>query len=193
MPRYVGIDPSTKTGLVVLDEDGEIWEEREVAEDSLNGRSPKPEAMLALIRKVIALVEPGDRVAIEGFGFASQTGFLLGGIGWAIRLQLHIRGIPFVEVAPSALKKFSGAGGNCAKEELAVEVFARWGFRSKSNNITDAYVLAQIARALHEPVRLIKKQKEVISNLRGCFENGKRTVQREVRKNHAFKQKQGRA
>ncbi|WP_235680154.1 hypothetical protein [Paenibacillus albicereus] len=193
MPRYVGIDPSTKTGLVVLDEEGEIWEEREVAEDSLNGRAPTPEAMLALIRKVMALVEPGDQVAIEGFGFASESGFLLGGIGWAIRLQLHIRGITFVEVAPSALKKFSGAGGNCAKEVLAVEVYARWGFRSRSNNITDAYVLAQIARALHEPVRLIKRQEEVISNLRGCSENGKRTVPSKIRKNHAGRKKQSRA
>ncbi|CDN44868.1 hypothetical protein [Paenibacillus sp. P22] len=193
MSRYVGIDPSTKTGLVVLDEDGEIWEEREVTEDSLNGQTPTPQAMLKLVGKIMALVEPGDRVAIEGFGFASQHGFLLGGIGWAIRMQLTLRGIAYTEVAPSALKKYSGASGNCAKEELAVEVYARWGFRSKSNNITDAYVLAHIARALHEPVRLIKRQEEVITNLRGCFENGKRTVQREVRKNHTRKQKQGRA
>ncbi|WP_245850791.1 hypothetical protein [Paenibacillus herberti] len=187
------MDPSTKTGIVILDEDGEVWEEREISEDSLNGRSPTPEAMLRLLRKVMALVEPDDQVAIEGFGFASQSGFLLGGIGWAIRLQLHIRGIPFIEVAPSALKKFSGASGNCAKEELAVEVYARWGFRSKSNNITDAYVLAQIARAMHEPIRLIKKQEEVISNLRGSDNHGKRSISSEVRENHTGRKKQNRA
>jgi crossover junction endodeoxyribonuclease RuvC len=164
---YVGIDPSTKTGLVRIDEDGEEWEAREI-DVGLNGRDPDAQSMRRLIEATINLIDQGDRVAIEGFGFASQSGFLLGGIGWGIRMELDAAGIKYLEVAPSQLKKFSGAGGTAAKEQVAVEVYKRWGVQYKSNNVTDAYVLAQIARAMHEPVHLIKCQEEVIQKLRGA-------------------------
>ncbi|NOU95611.1 hypothetical protein GC093_20605 [Paenibacillus sp. LMG 31456] len=166
MPRYVGLDPSTKTGLVVLDEDGEVWDAREI-EVGLYGRDPSARHMRLLVQTIIGLTNPSDRVAIEGFGFASQAGFLLGGIGWGIRMSLYERKTSMIEVAPSALKKFTGAGGNAGKEAVAVEVFKRWGFQHKSNNVTDAYVLAQIARALYEPVKLVKCQQEVIKKLKG--------------------------
>ncbi|MFC3797923.1 hypothetical protein [Cohnella sp. GCM10012308] len=166
MASYVGIDPSTKTGLVRLDEDGEIWDEIEISV-GLNGREPTAKDMARLIDAVMGRLQKGDRIAIEGFGFASQTGFLLGGIGWGIRMEIERAGMQYIEIAPSALKKFSGAGGNAAKEILAVEVYKRWGVQYKSNNVTDAYVLAQIARAIHEPVRLIKCQTEVIQKLKG--------------------------
>ncbi|WP_426453818.1 hypothetical protein ACP26L_15600 [Paenibacillus sp. S-38] len=162
MPRYVGIDPSTKTGLVVLDEDGEVWEARELERIGEN-----PERMHDLICQVGQLIQPEDRVAIEGFGFASQRGFELGGIGWGIRLNLYARDIRYIEVAPSQLKKFTGAGGTAAKEVVAVETYKRWGFQHKSNNVTDAFVLAQIVRAMDEPVKLLKVQQEVIQKLRG--------------------------
>lgn len=161
MTRYVGIDPSTKTGIVILDEDGEVWEAKEIEKEGKD-----PERMSNLIATVMEFVCDKDIVVLEGFGFASQTGFLLGGIGWGIRMELHHRGIKYVEVAPAALKKFTGAGGNAAKEVLAVEVYKRWGFQNKSNNVTDAYVLAQIGRAIHEPLQLTKFQQEVLNTLR---------------------------
>ncbi|WP_426447617.1 hypothetical protein ACP26L_25735 [Paenibacillus sp. S-38] len=163
MPRYIGLDPSTKTGYVVLDEDGEIWEAREIE----GAGKVDPGRMHDLICQVSRLIQPGDRVAIEGFGFASQRGFEMGGIGWGIRLNLFARKIGYTEVAPSQLKKFTGSGGNAGKEAVAVEVYKRWGFQHKSNNVTDAYVLAQIVRAMHEPVKLIKVQQEIIQKLRG--------------------------
>ncbi|WP_438447433.1 hypothetical protein [Gorillibacterium sp. sgz5001074] len=161
MTRYVGIDPSTKTGLVVLDEDGEVWEEIEIEK-----QGEDPRRMYNLIAAVMALIMPGDKVAIEGFGFASESGFLLGGIGWGIRMELFRRGIDYIEVAPAALKKFTGAGGTAAKEVLAVEVYKRWGFQSKSNNVTDAFVLAHIARAMNERVQITKFQEEVLTVIR---------------------------
>lgn len=161
MKRYVGIDPSTKTGLVVLDENGEIWEAIEI-EVGLKGNEPDGPTMKKLIKAITSYVAPGDILTIEGFGFASQSGFLLGGIGWGLRMTLDDMGIKYREIAPSQLKKFTGEGGNASKEQVAVGTYKRWGFQSKSNNITDAYVLAQIARALHEPVPMIALQREVI-------------------------------
>lgn len=157
MKRYVGIDPSTKTGLVVLDETGELWEAREIERSGTD-----PARMYNLISSVMEYICDKDIVVIEGFGFASQTGFLLGGIGWGIRLDLYHRGIKYTEVAPAALKKFTGCKGNAKKDELGVEIYKRWGFEHKSDNVRDAFVLAQISRALHEPVKLITQQREVI-------------------------------
>lgn len=173
--RYIGIDPSTKTGLVILDEDGEVWEAIEIEKEGKD-----PERMVKLVQGVIEFVEPEDKVAIEGFGFASESGFLLGGIGWAIRMDLYRRGIEYIEVAPASLKKFTGSGGNAAKEVLAVEVYKRWGFESKSNNVTDAFVLAQIIRAMHEKVQITKFQAEVLSVIRTPPE--KKTKKKQKRK-----------
>jgi crossover junction endodeoxyribonuclease RuvC len=157
MARYVGIDPSTKTGIVVLDEDGEIWEAKEIEKEGKD-----PERMSSLIHSVMGHICDQDIVAIEGFGFAGTAGFLLGGIGWGIRLDMFNRRIQYVEVAPNALKKFGSGSGTVGKDELGVAIYKRWGFEHKSDNVRDAYVLAQIARAMHEPVKLLATQREVI-------------------------------
>jgi crossover junction endodeoxyribonuclease RuvC len=159
--RYVGIDPSTKTGIVILDKHGELIDALEVT-----ATGEDPGRMAEIIHETFANVEPNDIVAIEGFGYASQSGFLLGGIGWGIRIKLHEWGIDYIDVAPTALKKFTGAKGNAKKDELSVEIFKRWGFEHKSDNVRDAYVLAQIARAYHGLVDMTKFQREVIEALK---------------------------
>jgi len=159
--RFVGIDPSTKTGFVILDKHGELIDALEV---TATGQDPG--RMAEIIHETFANIEPGDIVAIEGFGFASQSGFLLGGIGWGIRIKLYEWGFDYIEVAPSALKKFAGAKGNAKKDELSVDIFKRWGFEHKSDNVRDAYVLAQIARAYHGLMDLTKFQQEVIDAIR---------------------------
>jgi len=171
--RYVGIDPSTKTGLVILDRNGDIIDSMEI---TAAGRDPG--RMAEIIDLTVKNIIQGDAVAIEGFGFASQSGFLLGGIGWGIRLGLFDKSINYVEVAPAALKKFTGCKGNAKKDELAVEIFKRWGFEHPSDNVRDAYVLAQIARALHEDVPLIGPQREVIEALKNPPEKKRKKVAR---------------
>lgn len=169
MKRYIGIDPSTKTGIVILNEQGTVIEALEVTE-----QGEDPERMAKLILRVTKEIEKGDVVAIEGFGFASQSGFLLGGIGWGIRMTMYLNEITYSEVAPAALKKFAGGKGTMKKDELGVEIYKRWGFEHKSDNVRDAYVLAHIARALHEPVKLTVFQQEVINAIRSPAEKKKK-------------------
>jgi crossover junction endodeoxyribonuclease RuvC len=160
--RFIGIDPSLRTGFVALSPYGEVIEMKEIERDG-----DDPARMSDLIQAVVDAVHDTDFVAIEGFGYASQKGFLLGGIGWGIRIELYRRGIPYVDVAPSLLKKFTGAKGNASKERIAVEVYKRWGFEHDSNNVTDAYVLAQIARARGTEIKLTKFQKDVLDKIFG--------------------------
>lgn len=151
--RFVGIDPSTKTGFVALDKKGQALRRKE-----LKGiGSQDPLRMTTLIDEIMDHVQTGDIICVEGFGFSSQQAIQLGGIGWGVRMALHRKGFKYFEVAPMALKKFCGATGNkgpdgkaikADKIEVAKQVLKRWGFESGSDNITDAFVLAKIAEAI---------------------------------------------
>lgn len=142
--RFVGIDPSTKTAFVALDENGRVLRAKELT----GVGKDDPKRMVTLIDEVIRHLQPDDVVCIEGFGFASQQAIQLGGIGWGIRMALYRRGWHYTDVAPAAVKKFASGKGNTKKDELAVHIFKRWGFEHGSDNVRDAFVLAQIALAL---------------------------------------------
>jgi crossover junction endodeoxyribonuclease RuvC len=94
------------------------------------------------------MLKTGDVVAIEGYAYnAKGRGVEFQyGLGAVIRVALHQNKIPFVEVAPTALKKFAGAKGNAPKADVSKAVEAKWGYWWTSDNITDAYVLAMYAR-----------------------------------------------
>ena len=158
--RFVGIDPSTKTGVCIIDENGNVIDAVEIAP---KGEDPK--RMIEIIGETIDILESQDLVCIEGFGFASQSGFLLGGIGWGIRMDMASRDIRYNEVAPTALKKFAGGKGNAKKDELAVHIYKQWGFEHASDNVRDAYVLAQIARAIRLGNVKTAYQQDVISTI----------------------------
>lgn len=175
MKRYVGIDPSTKTGFVAINENGTIDRQKE-----LTGLgNVDPIRMITLIDEVMAHIKPNDVICIEGFGFASQQAIQLGGIGWGIRMALARRGFRWYEVAPMALKKFAGATGNkgpdgksikADKIEVAKQVLKRWNFESGSDNVTDGYLLARVAEAIWKYTNEIefeypKFQEEVIHTI----------------------------
>lgn len=143
MGRYVGIDASTQTGLVIIDQDGNLLDSMEIT-----GEGKDPGRMLDIIETTIEQLEPNDIVAIEGFGFSSQSGFILGGIGWGMRMDMYARNIRYIEVAPNLLKKFATNNGNAAKNVIMRDVYKRWRFEHNSDDVVDAFVLAQIARAV---------------------------------------------
>lgn len=156
--RFVGIDPSTKTGFVALDESGGLL----VAKELTGVGSKDPNRMATLIGEVVAHLRRDDRVCIEGFGYASPQAIQMGGIGWGIRIAMHVRGIEYIEAAPSQLKKFASGKGNTKKDELGIHVFKRWDFEHRSDNVRDAYVLAQIMRGIHTGTYQTGYQAEVI-------------------------------
>lgn len=157
--RFIGLDPSTKTGFVALDENGQVLRAKE-----LTGIGDKdPYRMITLIDEVMAHMQKGDIITIEGFGFATQQGIQLGGIGWGMRMSLTRRGFKYYEVAPNAVKKFVGVTGftgevgnkkrlTGAEKKKAVmkAVKDHYGFSHKSDNVVDAYILAQIARIMYQ-------------------------------------------
>jgi crossover junction endodeoxyribonuclease RuvC len=170
----IGIDPSlTGTGMVVL-KDGELYTARTVKN--------KPD--LPIIQRVsdiycnvlnvanIQKYTPGkDKIilAIEGFSYGSKgrAVFETGYLGWRIREELvEASSVPYIDVPPTALKKFATGKGNCGKDLILQQVYKRWGIELSDNNQADAYVLAQIARAhLDKTVVLTTFQAEVMKVL----------------------------
>lgn len=153
--RFVGIDPSTKTGFVVLDEDGEVVREKEIT----GVGKVDPKRMRTMIVDLMTHIQKDDVIAIEGFGFASQQAVQNGGIGWGIRMALDARKLSYIEVAPNALKKYvgvtgwTGEAGNKKrltgpekKKAVKEAVVSHYSYKHKSDNVIDAYVLAQIAK-----------------------------------------------
>ncbi|MEC5422103.1 hypothetical protein QGM71_01170 [Virgibacillus sp. C22-A2] len=166
--NYIGIDPSTKTGLVILNVEGNVLLEKEIT----TKEKSDPARFVDITKQIIPFINEGDKVLIEGFSYGSRgrgvsTQY---GIGWAIRIKLLklVRSkyiSDYIEVSPNTLKKFATGKGNVKKEDMILPINDRWGYRNGSDNIRDAYVLAQIGRALDGHGKPAKAQLACIKEL----------------------------
>lgn len=162
--RFVGIDLSTKTGLVILDEFGEVHTAKEITSKI----KTDPERMIDLTEKVMSHVNDNDIIAIEGFSYGSRgrgIGFQFG-YGYAVRTAMYTADRQYLIVTPSQVKKYATGKGNTSKDNMAVPIFKKWEFEHESDNVRDAYVLAQIAYAMHNETETTKYQREIISDLK---------------------------
>lgn len=160
MTRFVGIDPSGETGMVILDNDGNYLDGFEIAPAAAN----KTVKICEIVEEIMENLENGDVITIEGFSFGSKgkgVDFQFG-LGHAIRLELYRSDIDWIEVTPSQVKKFAAGNGNTKKENMILPIMRHWGFEHDSNNVRDAFVLAQIARSVRQGTSTTKYQQEVI-------------------------------
>ena len=161
--RYVGIDPSTKCGLVILNQNGEV----EVKKEITSTVERDPHRFMDLAAKIRICLDETDIICIEGFSYGSkgQGVSVQYGIGWSIREELIRNDFDYIEITPTGLKKFATGKGNVKKDELVLPIYKRWGFESNSDNIRDAYILAQIAKGTVNSDELTAFQKEVIKKI----------------------------
>jgi crossover junction endodeoxyribonuclease RuvC len=161
--RFVGIDPSTKTGLAIIDKNNEIINVQEVFSTS----KEDPERFVDIASQILEELHPNDIIAIEGFSYGSKgkgvsTQY---GLGWIIRTFLYERGYDYIEIPPTSVKKFATGKGNVKKDAMVLPIYKHWGFEHSSDNVRDAYVLAKVAKALHEEEGLTAYQKEVMKKI----------------------------
>lgn len=90
---------------------------------------------------------PGLAV-LEGYSFGSRgrATFSLGELGGVVRAELFRAGVPYLEVAPSALKKYATGSGNAPKEEVLAAAIRRLGYLGHSPDEADARWLLEMAR-----------------------------------------------
>jgi crossover junction endodeoxyribonuclease RuvC len=173
--RFIGIDPSTKTGFVAIDQTGQVVRAKELT--GVGDQDPR--RMITLIDEIIAHVKPGDLICIEGFPYDTQRAMFAGGLHHGIRNELFKRKLSYYEVAPNAVKKFVNVSGWTGEKGKMVRltgpqkkravmkaVFDHYGYEHKSDNVVDAYILAQISQEIwmeNNMFRLLPKhQAEVI-------------------------------
>ncbi|KQL20477.1 hypothetical protein [Cytobacillus solani] len=159
--RFVGIDPSTKTGLVIIDK-SEIWS-KEITTTIEND----PERFMDITKQVISPICESDVICIEGFSYGSKGAGVSTqyGIGWLIRAELIRNGYSYYEVSPSSLKKFATGKGNAAKDAMVLPIYKHWGFDHPSDNVRDAFVLAKMAQGLKGLSTLTKYQIEALEKV----------------------------
>src|SRR5690625_3467806 len=161
MTNYVGVDPSTTgTGLVILDKKGNVMIEKEIT----TKEKEDPQRFIDIADQVINHIDFDDKVLIEGFSYGSRgrgvsTQY---GVGWIIRALLVEEHINYIEVSPGGLKKFATGKGNTSKDNMILPIFKRWNFEDDSDNVRDAYELAQMGRALDGLEKTTKYQKEAL-------------------------------
>lgn len=69
--RFVGIDPSTKTGFVALDEQGKVLRAKEIT----GAGSKDPYRMRTMIEDLMCHIHPCDLICIEGVRICLTTSY----------------------------------------------------------------------------------------------------------------------
>ncbi|MBH0331456.1 hypothetical protein ABH14_16910 [Brevibacillus brevis] len=161
--RYIGLDLSTKTGFVALDSSGKVLEAKEIICQSKDAAG-----ISEFTHSVWNEIETNDTIALEGFSYGSKgrgVDFQYG-VGWIIRTKLFEWGYRGIEPAPSQVKKFAGAKGNANKNVVMREAYKRWGFEHDSDNVVDAYILAEMCRLYCVDGDMPKFQREILETVR---------------------------
>jgi Holliday junction resolvasome RuvABC endonuclease subunit len=160
-----GLDPSTNTGLVIMDSHTEQVihacniqldpRERPTKDQraaKVPGRLVHPVERVRWygdqLRILLAKFGAPALIVIEDYGFAPSrqsvdTIITQCYVGFVLRDWCRSNGVPYIEIPPTTLKSFVGAS---KKEQVMMLVLKRWGHTSKTNDQADAYVLAQIGR-----------------------------------------------
>ena len=82
-----------------------------------------------------------DVVVLEGYGFMSQKAVVQGELGGVVRMALFHSGVPYVQIPPAKLKKFTTDKGNADKDAMIAAAIRKWDFQGVSNNEADAWML----------------------------------------------------
>jgi len=169
----LGADLSlTGTGIVVLD--GGKLMLKESIKSKKEGDKPSDEInrLRTIVGKLMAYVDEWNPevVVLEGIAFQSRNTTSLAqlaGLNYMVRDSLVERGIDFLVVAPTSLKKYATGKGNCPKDTVMLEVYKRWSVSLLDNNIADAYILAQVAQSFYDDdYKRTQFQDEVLAVLR---------------------------
>jgi crossover junction endodeoxyribonuclease RuvC len=174
LPKVLGIDPSTHTGWSLQDAGNEFW--HDTGEIKYPGKDAGFKRSMWLASQVEAMLVSSTPalVVFEGYAFGAQhNNYLQVEIGTLFRERVYTRGVPYIIVTPGSLKKFATGSGAAKKEQVMMQVYKRWEFEAKTNNESDAFVLAKLGVHYLTPANdatLTKPQLEVIHTLRKTWQ-----------------------
>ena len=145
---FVGLDPSMRaTGIIVLDEDAEIVEQKLF---SCKDKECLIEKELVNYEKEIEFITNmvgRETVYMEGPAYQAtgQRILQMGAIHFLTRLTFFKKNVEFKVIAPGTLKKFVTGKGNSKKDLMLLKTYKKWGVEFEDDNLCDAYGLARMA------------------------------------------------
>jgi Holliday junction resolvasome RuvABC endonuclease subunit len=139
----VGLDPSTWCGMCKLVENDAMGK-------VVNFPNAKGFNRLQLIaqevNRTLQVWKP-DLILIEGYAIGHLSSVVkVIESGTVVRKVVFDLKIPWMEVKPTSLKLWTTGSGAAKKPQMAEKVEARWGYKSHSDDIIDAYALARMAQ-----------------------------------------------
>ena len=171
---FVGVDPSlSATGIVVIDYEGKLVTSRQL-KNKLSGVKRLVYIRNEIHRLLTHYTSDGKvirNIGIEGYSRGSlNRREEAGELGGVLRVLFYELAIPYIEVAPTQLKKYALGRGDGMKQHILLATYKKWGIEFKNDDEADAFVIAQIARAVHlwrigEPLNMRKYELEVVKKL----------------------------
>ncbi len=140
----MGIDASTRSGVVCLSDDPKFYFSTELENKKLKGLD-RVVWFKDSVGKLLDTYKPILAV-IEDYGYANS--FTL---------------VPLVP--PTSLKSAIANSGSAKKELMLMEIYKRWGFEAATNNIADAYGLAKIGQMLYGLEKITKESSTRLSKI----------------------------
>lgn len=167
MQLVMGLDISTKTGLVVMGGRGDVEYQQVLTAPPLRVDDRMDEGveravLLALKVAQTACAYDVHLVVIEGYAYNKQySQVLMVELGTMVRYFLKTKAMRYIIVPPTRLKQFVTGKGNSKKDLMLLNVFKSWAFETDSHDIADAYGLARMGRYLmgYAPGLLLKEPK----------------------------------
>lgn len=142
----MGLDTShKKTGLVVLHDDNNdpICAELIQPPGKIKGLHRDDETLQAVMQ-MVRLYKPTFTL-FEGYAFGNRVAQLVQ-TQTLIRHALWVEDYRYSAIHPSTFKTWICNKGNAGKPAMALHTRKRWGFEHDSDDVVDAYGLAQLAR-----------------------------------------------
>jgi Holliday junction resolvasome RuvABC endonuclease subunit len=113
-------------------------------------RFSRYEKYVTSLIEILSFSGPVAHAYIEGYGYANPYTLVpLVELGTVLRSALHVRGIPWTEVAPTSLKKFLTGSGQAKKNVMLLELHKRFGISCTDDNVADAVTLALYGAVAH--------------------------------------------
>lgn len=189
---FVGIDPSlSSTAVVVIDESGVLIKSK-VITSKLTGPARLVEIRNEIRRELIETRYSSAKplksneyhhkvqVAIEHYAMGCKFNReALGELGGVLRVLLFEEDFPYIEIPPLRLKQFATGKASAEKDHILLAVYKKWGIEFKRNDEADAFILAQMARAIKmtkgDQLKLTAYEREVIEKILNPAKKEKKT------------------
>jgi crossover junction endodeoxyribonuclease RuvC len=146
----LGIDPSTKMGLVVLEYDNKVV--KTIHQECYSSKQKDMPRLGDIGARIFDLCDKAkpDLIGLEGYSFGSKFNHeAMYSIGTVIRYFLWQWEYAYTIIPPTTLKKFVTGKGNSKKDLMMLGVFKNWGFDTTDDNVADAYALAMCVLFQH--------------------------------------------